>query len=117
MVERNVDAAFRSRIEQTLLPWIFAHRMNVRAIRDALGNLFPRLPKIAGHERIGLQVVELVRINCRIRGPRIMRRRFDKADHAPFRNPLGRDVAPRFSAISRNVNQAIIGARPDQTLL
>ena len=45
----------------------------------------------------------------------IVRRSFYLADAAPFRQILRRDVGPAFSLIPRNLNQAVIGANPQQT--
>ena len=116
-IERNINPSLRPRIQQILPHRIFADDMRVSAIRDATRNFRPRLAEIRGFEKIRLQIVQLVRIDCGIRRARIVRRSINQAHQAPFRNSLWRHIRPVLAAIARNVDQAIIGSRPQQVLL
>jgi hypothetical protein len=51
-----------------------------------------------------------------VRSARIVRRRFDQADPAPFRKIFGRDVGPILAFIACELDQAVVRARPDQAL-
>src|SRR4029077_20881644 len=77
----------------------------------------PGLAEIAGLENVGLEIVELVSVDGGIGSARFERRRLNQADHGPFRKTFGSDLAPGFSIVTRELNQAIVGADPDQTFL
>ena len=47
-------------------------------------------------------------------GSRVERRSIDLADATPFGKILGSDVGPGLAAVARELDEAIIGACPDQ---
>ena len=91
--------------------------MGVGAVRNSVHNLRPTLAEISGLVDIRPDIVELMRVDGCIRGSGIKRRRLDQADQAPLRNSLWRHVRPVLAAIAGDVNQAIVGSRPEQILL
>ena len=56
-------------------------------------------------------------IHGHVSSARIERRRIDLADAAPLRHIFRSDVGPGLAFILRELNQAIVGADPEQPLL
>ena len=119
VVERNVDARFRSGIEQAALVRVFANHAREGAVGNSVGDLLPGLAVVARLVEIRFVVVVLVHRRRNISSAGIERRRFDRIDLNPFRHHVfrRRDVVPVLAAVARHLHQTIIGAGPDRSRL
>src|SRR3984957_1005985 len=117
IVRRVEDAQFGARIQQSLANRVFAYRVHVGAVRYAGSNTRPRLAEIVSPVDQWLQIVELVAIDGGVGRTRIVRRRIDQTHHAPRRHVLWSDVLPCLAIIPSQMNEAIIGTGPQQSLL
>ncbi len=64
-----------------------------------------------------MHIVIRMSIDSQISCRGIVRRSFNQADAAPVWQVFGRDVGPILAAIAGDVDQSIVRAHPDQTLL
>src|SRR6266581_3938610 len=117
IIEGNPRASFGAGIEQALVLGIFANSVNVRAVGKAGGDGRPSFAEISGLVNVGLKVIELVSVDGGVSSAGFERGRFDQADHGPFGKAFGSDVGPIFSIVARELDQAIVGADPEQTFL
>src|SRR6185437_14590244 len=83
----------------------------------AIGDLRPGRAVVVGLVEIGMEVVELVAIGGEIGGGGIVWGRLDDADQRPFGQVFRGDVLPGGATVAREVNQAVVGASPQQPLL
>ncbi len=85
VVERDKDAALRTRVEQTF----FLRGLSNSAHKNSVGNSgcdpAPGRSVITRLVDVGREVVVLMAVNRDVRGASIMRRRFNQSDAAPFR--------------------------------
>src|SRR5713101_3135504 len=116
VVERHVDTQLSARIEQALSLGILADGTYIGAFRYPRRDPRPRLATVMCLIDEWFEVIELVPVDGGEGSCRIMRRRLDDADHAPFRHVFRRDVLPRLSVVGGDVDQPVIGARPQQSL-
>ena len=86
---------------------------------NSVGDLFPGLAVVAGLVEIRFVVVPLVHRGRDVGRGRIVGRSIDRIDLNPLRHQaLWRcHVVPVLAAIARHVNQTIVGAGPNHTLL
>ena len=71
---------------------------------------------IAGAVEVRVHVVDHVGVDDDVSHRRVERRRLDHLDRGPLRQAgqvLGH-VRPGLAGVARNVNQAVVGADPDQ---
>ena len=116
-VIRNEHAVLRAREQQILPHRIFPHRPDKRAIRNPLRDKRPTPAEVGRLINVWAHVVVLVPVDRQIGRPRRVRRSFDQAHTAPLRHLLRRDIGPVLASVPRDMNQPVVGARPDQPLL
>src|SRR5215471_7149619 len=84
-------------------------------MRDAVGDLRPGLAVIVGLVDKRIPVVHLVEVNGYVSRGRVVARGFDVGERPPLRqvgNVFG-EVRPGFAAVAGQLQQTIIGSRPD----
>ena len=115
IVERNIETCLSSGVEQATLVRIFANHPGEGAFGNAVGDLLPRLPVIAGFIKIWLVVVVLVHRRRHISRARIERRSIQRIDLNPFRHEIfrRRHVSPVFSAVAGDIYESIIRSGPN----
>ena len=116
IIERHVNAAFCTGIEQPFALAVFSDGMYVGVGSDAVDDAGPSFAEVGGLERIGSEVIHSVPFHCDICRARLERRRLDHADCAPLRQTFRSNVRPVF-AIAGNVHQTIVRPCPDQVFL
>ena len=72
IIPGNVDSRFGSGIEQTLLPRIFADRVHVSAVGNAVGDFRPALSQICGSVDVRPQIIEFVTVQRHVSGAGVM---------------------------------------------
>src|ERR1700681_2493793 len=92
---------------------IFAHYVDGRVVGESLGNLRPGLAEVTRAKNVGMQIIQAKSIDGRVRGAGAEVSGFDDGNFAPGSELLRRDVLPGFSRVARDVDQAVVGARPD----
>src|ERR1019366_115049 len=96
---------------------IFAHGAYVGTGRNAVGDASPALAEVVGLVDERVEIVELMAVNRNIGGAGVVVRGFDDADHAPLRHICWSDVLPGLTVVAGEMNQAVIGSRPEHSLL
>ena len=118
-VGREHDSALGAEIELSLLLWILSHRVQIHILRKFRVDALPRLAVVGCLKEVRMHVVEPVRVNDHVGNRRIEWRWLNDIDGAPL-GQAGhprRDVGPRLTTISRELYQAVVAARPNQSLL
>src|SRR5438034_10971490 len=92
---------------------VFADCTYKRVLWNAAYDFRPALAVVVGLIDVRTQVVILVAVNRQVGSSSIVRRRFDQADAAPFRQVLRSYVRPTLAAIPGDLNDAVVSARPD----
>ena len=113
VIERHINALFRSREKQSFALGIFAHGVHRLARRDSVHNFCPRFAVVLRSENVRPQIVESQRVHCGVSGVRIEMSRFNQRNFLPGRDTWRRYAAPGFSAVGGQMNQPIIGSTPD----
>ena len=114
VVKRDKYAGLGSGVQEAALFGIFAHGANEGVVRNTFGVLGPTLAVVGSFIDVGVHVVVLMAIDGDVGGSRVERRSIDLADATPFGKILGSDVGPGLAAVARELDEAIIGACPDQ---
>ncbi len=121
VVPRHVDGVLRPDVEHAAADRILVDHLRVaqHALRDAVGDQLERLAVVGGAVDERIAVVHLVEVHRHVGRARVVARRRDAADRAPRRQPghVLRDVGPRLAVVARHLQQAVVGAGPDQALL
>src|SRR5947208_16267487 len=116
VIKRHVNPKLSPGVKQPFALRIFAHAVYVGAIGNSGSDGVPRFSEIGCSEDVGLKIIKPMTIDCDAGGIRVVRRRINNADCAPLRHLWGY-VRPVLAIVSRNLNQAIVGAGPDCSLL
>src|SRR5579864_7449129 len=101
-------------VQKAALFGIFADSANEGVVRNTFCALGPSLAVVGSLIDVGVHVVILVAIDGDVGGSRVEGRSIDLADSTPFGKILGSDVDPGLAAVARELDEAIIGACPDQ---
>ena len=113
VVEGDPHAGFGSGEQQTLPHGIFADGIDRRALRQPVRDQPPGLPAVMGAVNVRTEIVDAEAADRSIGGFVIEMRSAKLRDLAPGRDLGRRDVFPVGAAVSRNPEQAIVGARPN----
>ena len=113
VVERHVEAVLRAGVEQAAARRILAYHVGVIVGRNAGDDLRPGAAEVVGPEQVRGKVLQQRLLDRHVCRPRIRSRRINLADAAEIRHVLGRDVGPGFSAVARQVHEAVVGPGPD----
>src|SRR5579884_370459 len=114
VVEAGVGAGLRAGIEKPLAFRVLAADAGEGAGRNAGGDFGPGLAEVMGAVEIGGDVVVLVIIDRQVGRICVVRRGLDHADAAPVRHVRRSNVRPGRAAVGRYMDQAVVGAGPDQ---
>ena len=112
IVEADEDGQFGGGEQQALAHRVFADRID-RAVGQAAHRLCPRGAAIVGAIDVRLQVVQAKAIDSGVRRVVVEVRSVELRHLTPGSHGLRGDVFPRLAAIAREVDQAIVGARPE----
>src|SRR5262249_1354171 len=115
IIKRHEHAHLSSGIDQTALLGVFAHRADESIIGNSFGDFCPGLSVVAGFVDVRVQIVILMAVHCYICSSSILRRRLDEADTTPVRHLFRGDIYPSLPAITRDMNQTIIGTGPNES--
>src|SRR6185312_1204688 len=113
VVERDIDGGFGSCVEQSLANGVLAYDVDGCIIGKSGVDLLPRLSAVVSAVDVRMQIVEPEAIHCGVNCLIVEVRRIELSDLAPWRDAGRCHVAPRFSAVACYVNQAVVGADPD----
>jgi hypothetical protein len=113
VVERHINAFFRSGEEQT-----FAFRIFANCVYDLPGgysvhDLSPRFAAVVRRKNVRPQIVDPQRVDRCVSSVRVEMSGFDQRNLVPRGNMRWRHIAPGFTAIGCEMNQTVIGAAPD----
>src|ERR1700687_2559187 len=100
--------------EQALSHRILANRIDRGVVRETRHDLLPTPPAIAGSINVWFEIIEADPVDCGECGRWVVMGGLDHRDLAPGGKVGRRDVAPILPAVPGEVNQAILGAGPDQ---
>src|SRR5258708_27164990 len=114
IVEGDVDTPFCSRIKHSALFRVYTNSANETTVGNSIRQFAPRLSIVAGLIDVGAKIVVLVAIDRNVSRARIQRRSINLADTAPLRHVLRRHVCPVLTFITRNLDEPVISANPDQ---
>src|SRR5215471_14418768 len=89
------------------------------AVRYAGGYRLPGIAVIGRFVNKRIPVIHLVKIDSDVGRPCLVAGRFNIADGAPWRKSrnVPCDVGPVLSSVASHLNNAVVGARPDQAFL
>src|ERR1700730_3103924 len=73
IVKRNKNAGLRSGVEHALTLGIFAYSVQVRAVRQSIGEQRPGLSEIGRLENIRFEIIQLMRIDSGVSRARVKR--------------------------------------------
>src|ERR1041384_4166402 len=110
---RTENGQLRARKQQSLPLRIFFHCVDW-SIRQTLNDLYPRGAAVGRSEDVRLLIAEPDAVHGNVSRADIEMARVDLRDLAPRVNLRRRDVLPRFTAVTRDVDQAVVGSRPDR---
>ena len=118
IVEGDIHPELRTGVQEPLPVGVFAHDadriIGWNAVRP-VGQTAPGLSEIIRLEDVRRKIVLVVLVNRDMGAPRRMRGRIDHVHGAVVRHSLRRDVLPVLSFVPRQVNHAIITARPQHS--
>ena len=114
VIEGDKHAGLGSGVQEAALFGIFAHGANEGVVRNTFGVPGPSLAVVGSLEDVGVHIVVLVAIDGDVGSSRIEGGSVNLADATPFGKILGSDVGPGLAAVARELDEAIIGACPDQ---
>ena len=115
IVQRDIDSGFRTDIEEARPHRIFSNHAGNLTVGETPTDCTPRLSIIVRLIQIGLIVIQFVSGDGYIRCRRVVWGGFDIADQRPFKQIGWGDSFPVLSFISRDVDQTIIAASPEDT--
>ena len=113
VIERDIDLRLASGEEESFPLRILAHDVDGPAVRDAVRDVRPRLPAVFGPVDVRPEVVEPQRVDRRIRLGGVEVRRLEDRHFRERHQLLRRDVLPVLPGVCGDVNETIVGARPD----
>src|ERR1700755_546191 len=116
VVEGDVHARLRARVEQPAPRSVFAYDAREGAVGNARVDLLPTLSVVARLGEVGLEVVPLVHRRRDVGGGRVVRRSLDGVYLYPLGHVLRRDVRPRLPVVARQLYEAVVRASPDDSL-
>src|SRR5271165_4842574 len=111
VIERDIDAQFRSGKEQALLLGVLANRVH-RGRSDAGCYRLPGLAVVAGAIDVRLVVVQPMAVDRRVRHGGTEARRLDHRDSAPIADTCRRDILPGLAVVEGELDKA--GVTPPQ---
>src|SRR5579872_6575900 len=117
VIKGNIDSGFGSRKQQTFSLRVFTDRPQKRWRVDPFCDELPGGAVVASPIQVGRLIIETVAVDSRVGYCRIEMRSLDQIDAAPVAQTLGTHVLPTLSAISRDVDQSCVTARPDQLIV
>ena len=121
VVERHVQRVLRARVQQAAPHRIFAHHVHVAEHTARNGGVEPRerAAVVGGLVDVRVAIVDEMRVYRHVRRRGVVLAGLDVGNGAPLGEPrqVGGNVAPALAAITREVHEAVHGARPDQILL
>ena len=118
VVERDVEAGLGAGVEQAAADRVFAHDAREGRVGDAGDDLRPGLCRSRWSCRCtAAEVVELVHRRRDVGRALVVRRDIDGVDADPLRDALRRDVVPGLPVVAREVDEAVVGARPEHARL
>ena len=113
VVERHPHLHVGARVQQPLLPRIFADRVRDRAGANAGIDVGPGLSAIVCAPEMRVQVIDPQRVRGRVCGQPVEMPRINVEDAGPRLDRRRRHVRPARAAIHRDLNVAVVGSRPD----
>src|SRR5258706_44501 len=117
VVIRDVEVSYGSGDQQAAAARILADYAREVVAGNAVDDLLPGRAVVAGLVKVGTVVVHPIHRRGHVGRSRIVRRSGDGIDLDPLGHVLGSDVDPLLTAIPRDVDEAVIGARPDDAFL
>ena len=117
IVKTDVHARFRSCVQQAIALRIGPQYAGKVELVNAFGDQLPGGTVVRGMVQVRRVIAQLVA------GPRYVSAALAEGvnlhaiEHHPLGHPFGRDVRPILTAITRDVEQSVVGAGPDYTLL
>src|SRR5215471_6993245 len=117
VIDREVHAGLGTGIKQTFDLGVFADGSRVSASRNARTDARPGLAKVVRLIDKRCEIVELVEVHSRVCGTGVEMRSLDDAYKSPFGHVLRRDVFPGLAVIARKLDEAVVGAGPEHSLL
>ena len=112
VVEGDEDGEFGAGEEQAFADRVFADGVD-GSIGQAVDDLLPGGAAIVGAIDVGLEIVQAEAIDGGVDGVVVEVRGVELRHLAPGRHGGRRDVLPGLAAVAREVDQAIVGAGPD----
>ncbi len=117
IVDRDVDPGLGPGVEESATGRVGADDAGEVVLGDAGVDPRPVLPVVAGDVEVGPVVVQLVAGAGHVGRAGLEGRRLDAADHGPLGQVGRRDLLPASAAIPADVQTAVVGASPEDTLL
>src|SRR6185312_12221644 len=109
----DVHATIGAGVEQPRLTRIGAHHADEILAGQAGGDVGPVRAVVGGAPGVRAEVGLAMVVHRDVGGAGLQRRDIDRADLAPHRQALGRDVLPALAAVAGELHQAVVGADPD----
>ena len=113
VIERNINLAFCSGIQQALALGIFTHHIDSRAFGNTVCDLRPRLAAVVRAKNVRVQIVQAKRVDRGIACLRVEMPRVQNRDFLPCHNAGRRDVFPVRPAIHRHMEQPVVRPGPN----
>ncbi len=117
VVERNVHAGFSTRIQQTFARRVGAEYAGEMLRRNAFGDEFPGAAVVLGFVEIRRIVADFVAGAGYVNTAFIERIGINAVDHHPFGHTGRRHILPVAPAVAADMNEAVVGAGPEQPFL
>jgi hypothetical protein len=114
IVKRDEDRLFGAGIQQPAPLRILANHADDPAVGNAARDVRPRLAAVVGAVDVRPQVVETQRVDRGVSGVHVEVRRIHDRHLHPRRECRRRDVLPVLAAITRQVNQSVVGPSPNR---
>ena len=115
----DVQTRFGAGIQHLRISRILAQHLQVRAVRQVAGNVRPRRTTVGGAIYVRLVVIHEMALERRVGHARCRARGLD-VRHDSFRakgRHVAVDASPCLSIVTRDMQVAVVGARPDQAAL
>ena len=114
-VERDPDLPFRSRVQQVPPLRVLAHGVHdPLVLRDPGRHVRPGLPAVARAVDVRPRVVEAEGVDRRPGRVAVEVRGLEQRDLGPRHELRRRHVLPALPAVARHVDEAVVGAGPDE---
>src|SRR5258708_32069586 len=119
VIAGEVHPLLGAREKQTAVNRILSDHVGDAPVRDAVVDLAPGPSAVMGLEEVRTKILEAERVAGHVRRQRIEMAGVDDRHLAPWpRAKAGwRNVLPRAAAVARDVNESVVGPRPDPSLV